>query len=155
MVTQPFSGSKNTLVVHPTTDEISFGFIHESTNRGEVIEAGPIILKVGRHTGPNRGFGINHIWLEHKNDLIKVGYLTPEDAIQFVADIIVEGAAIHCEFSSLRGNHRTTVLKSALGLVVLEPKETGSGEIQHSVVTAYPNGKARGTLIGTIKKVPK
>ncbi|EOF6004814.1 recombinase family protein [Salmonella enterica] len=88
--------------------------------------------RVGRHTGPNRGFGVNHIWAEHEKELARLGYNTISDVARFVRDISQPGAPIYCEFNHPGGKHRTTVLKSALGMVILEPREapeTDSGWI--------------------------
>lgn len=67
-------------------------------------------------------------------------------------DIIQPGAPIYCEFNHPGGKHRTTVLKSALGMVILEPREapeTDSGWI-YVVVTAYSKRNPHGVQIGRI-----
>lgn len=148
---QPFQGNKNAPVDHPVNGGLSFGYIPEINHRGEVIPGGEIHLRVGRHHGPNRGFGINHIWLEHANELRRLGYEGKDGVIQFVADIIVAGASLYSEFACMRGNHRVSVLRSSKGLAILEPKRLGrSDEFIHSVVTAFPKGQARGVLVGNV-----
>lgn len=103
--------------------------------------------------GPNRGFGVNHIWAEHAKELARLGYETISDVARFVRDIIQPGAPIYCEFNHPGGKHRTTVLKSALGIVILEPREapeTDSGWI-YVVVTAYSKRNPHGVQIGKIE----
>ncbi|WP_230323482.1 hypothetical protein, partial [Salmonella enterica] len=102
---------------------------------------------------PNRGFGVNHIWAEHEKELARLGYETINDVARFVRDIIQPGAPIYCEFNHPGGKHRTTVLKSALGIVILEPREapeTDSGWI-YVVVTAYSKRNPHGVQIGRIE----
>ncbi len=53
----------------------------------------------------------------------KLGYAVVGDVARFVRDIIQPGAPIYCEFNHLGGKHRTTILKSTLGIVILEPRE--------------------------------
>lgn len=147
-------GPQNKLVTHPASQTDSFGYVPEITSKGETIYGGRIILRTGRHKGPNRGFGVNHIWDEHHPELIKLGYLTVHDTVNFVEKIIQPGTPIYCEFNDLRGNHRPTVLRTSVGLVVLEPVNLGDGELVYSVVTAYMKRSASGTKVGQIKKAP-
>ncbi|BCK65847.1 hypothetical protein KAM448_40530 [Aeromonas caviae] len=82
-----------------------------------------------------------------------MGYNTINDVARYVSDIIRPGAKIYCEFNSAAGRHRPTVLKSPLGLVVLEPKDApdaASGNI-YTVVTAYTKRTAHGVLVGNVK----
>lgn len=143
-------GGKNTKIAHPTSGENAFGYLHETLSRGDTLPAGPIILKVGQHRGPNRGFGLNHIWDEHQDDIIKIGYDSAEKAIQYVADIIQPGMPVHCEFNDMRGNHRPAVLRSRKGSVILELKQDGAGNHEYSVITAYPNKNVHGTRVGVV-----
>ena len=147
-------GSQNKRLLHPDTGEETFGIVPKMISRGETIDEGRVILRIGRHKGPNRGFGVNHIWDEHHPDLIKLGYHTIHDTVKFVAKIIQPGTPIFCEFSDLRGKHRPTVLRTSIGLVILEPVILGDGELVYSVVTAYKKRFAAGTKIGAIKKAP-
>lgn len=145
-------GTPNSTVNHP--DGLTcYGRIPELYSRGDIIQAGNIFLRVGRHIGPNRGFGVRHIWAEHEKELKKLGYETINDVACFVRDIITPGAAIYCEFNDPGGKHRPKVLRSALGVVILEPKEAENtvDEIIYSVVTAYETYKTHGTLLGILK----
>lgn len=146
------AGSPNRQIAHP--DGLAcYGRIPEINSQGDIISAGDIFLRAGRHTGPNRGFGVRHIWAEHKTELTRLGYGTVEDVACFVRDVIRPGSPIYCEFNHPGGKHRPTVLKSSLGIAILEPREaveTDSGWI-YVVVTAYTSRKAHGVLIGRIE----
>lgn len=141
-------GSPNQNVTHPA-GLACYGMIPEIVSKGEWIPAGEIFLRVGRHTGPNRGFGVRHIWAEHEKELTKMGYHTINDVARYISDIIRPGAKIYCEFNSAAGRHRPTVLKSPLGLVVQAP-ETASGHI-YTVVTAYTKRTAHDVLVGNVQ----
>lgn len=146
------TGSPNSNVPHPDGLD-SYGYIPSLNSKGASIPAGRIFLRNGRHTGPNRGFGIRHIWAEHSKELQQSGYQTINDVAKYIRDIIQPGASIYCEFSHPGGRHRPTVLKTALGIVILEPREdsgSDSGYI-YVVVTAYKARKAHGVMLGSIK----
>lgn len=132
------NGSPNSHIAHPAGLPC-FGSLPEFVSRGDVIPAGDIFLRVGNHRGPNSGFGVRHIWAEHEKELVRLGYHTVNDVARFVCDVIQPGAGVYCEFNHPGGKHRPKVLRSALGIVILEPKEADwaqSGWI-YSVVTAY------------------
>lgn len=144
-------GSPNSAIAHP--DGLAcYGRVPEINSKGDVIPAGDIFLRAGKHIGPNRGFGVRHIWAEHENELLGLGYNTVDDVARFVRDIIRPGAPIYCEFNHPGGKHRTTVLKSSLGIVILEPREaqdTDDGWI-YVVVTAYTKRNPHGVEIGRV-----
>ncbi len=145
-------GSPNSPIAHPNGFEC-YGRIPEIIKGKDQIPAGDIFLRIGRHSGPNRGFGVRHIWAEHQIELQNKGYNTVDDVSKFIMDIILPGTPIHCEFDNAGGRHRVTVLKTSLGIVVLEPKEdlsADSGWI-YSVVTAYTRKNAHGTLVGNVQ----
>ena len=108
---------------------------------------GFIQLRLGKHTAPNRGFGIKHKEAEHLKEIRELGFIS---VIDYVKAIIVENAKIFYEFSDLRGHHRPLILKSSIGIVVLESKNTSEG-IVYSVVTAYRRNNAHGVQIGIIR----
>lgn len=107
---------------------------------------GPIFLRAGKHIGPHQGFGVRHIWLERGHDLVKWGYKTFYDVPRFVADIIVHGSTVVCEFDKMKGHDRLIVLRGRKGCAVLAAWSKSDGSMEYSVVTAYrnrtPNGKA-------------
>jgi hypothetical protein len=136
---------KNHSVNNPQTGTPSFGVFPEINFRGTKFEAGHIYLRYGKHIGPNRGFGVDHIWAEHFQ-----GILTVEDALrevsEYVSSILQHGGAIHSEFEM---KIRCMVFKSKKGLVILEPKLDGQNNTYYSVVTAF-NGQAKGPRIGAL-----
>jgi len=140
--------NKNKYVVNPVTQTPSFGTFPLIESRGIVFLEGEIYLKHGVHRGPNRGFGMEHIWAEHQNYLIANGYTEKIDVARYVADIIKPKASIHSEFAEM-GNKRVQVVKSAVGMVILEERLDGSNIPIYSVVTAYL-GKAQGPKIGAL-----
>ncbi|CAN8140388.1 conserved hypothetical protein [uncultured Thiomicrorhabdus sp.] len=117
----------------------------------DYFEEGTVELRKGKHIGPNRGFGAEHIWAEHHVELKKMGFEAKEDVPKFVAKVISTGAPIYCEFSHPGGNHRVTVVKNKDGhIAILERKNTEYNNTIYSVVTAFTKGKAHGTRIGTV-----
>jgi hypothetical protein len=141
-------------IVHPQTGLACWGVV-EVTSQLLEQPGGEIYLRAGKHIGPHRGFGIRHIWQERGHDLIKWGYPTFYDVPRFVADIIVHGIGIVCEFGSMSGHQRVIVLRGRKGAAVLAPWPDGHGGLIYSVVTAYrnraPNGKAVGKVRGMLR----
>ena len=118
---------------------------------GKNEEEGVIVLKRGKHTGHNRGFGAEHIWEQHQVELKAMGFHSKNDVPRFVSNIFQSGSHIHCEFNDPGGNHRITVIKNREGqLAILEKRYTSTNSVYYSVVTAYTKGKAHGTRIGTM-----
>ncbi|MBA1288312.1 hypothetical protein G7027_06605 [Pseudomonas japonica] len=113
---------------------------------------GKIYLRAGKHIGPHKGFGVRHIWAERGHDLCKWGYATFHDVPRFVADIIVHGTTIVCEFDSMKGHERLIVLRGRKGCAVLAAWPIAADQVYYSVVTAYrnrtPNGKAVAVIEG-------
>lgn len=146
------AGSPNSNINHPDGLHC-YGQIPEISTKRDRIPGGEIFLRTGRHTGPNRGFGVRHIWAEHEKELVSLGYGSVNDVARFIRDIIRPGSPIYCEFNSIIGKHRTTILKSALGLAILEPREdpdSQSGYI-YVVVTAFNKRQAHGTMVGKVE----
>lgn len=130
---------------------MSFGTVSRMTGRGWVLEGGDIRLKRGRHSGPNRGFGAEHIWAEHSKEMAVHGLHAFEDVPHYVALIIQPNTPIYCEFGSLRGSPRIAVVRSRIGLAILEHKSLRDGDNIYSVVTAYAKTKADGIRIGAVR----
>ncbi|WP_201786739.1 hypothetical protein [Serratia symbiotica] len=59
-------GTPNSPIAHPDGLKC-YGHVPEIHSRGDYIPSasGDIFLRAGRHTGPNKGFGVRHIWAEH------------------------------------------------------------------------------------------
>ena len=142
--------TKNTFIINPKNSSFVYGRIPNMKSGRDYFEAGDIKLRFGEHRRANRGFGVVHIWAEHSNELIRLGYKTIEDVPNYISDIIVVGAQIYCEFNDIRSNHRLAVLKTAKGIVYLERKSNGNNDIFYSVVTAFRKNKAHGTRIGSV-----
>jgi hypothetical protein len=140
--------NKNEYVVNPVSQTPSFGTFPRIDSKGIVFLEGEIYLKYGEHRGPNRGFGMEHIWAEHQDSLISNGYTDQMDVARYVSDIIKPNASIHSEFAEMR-NKRVQIVKSAVGMVILEERLDGYNTPIYSVVTAYL-GKAQGPKIGAL-----
>ncbi len=139
---------QNILVAHPS-GKLSYGTIPDMPIFN--LRGGEIYLRVGAHWGPNKGFGIRHIWQAHWRDLQIFGCPGVEDVAGHIAKMIVPGAAIYCEFASPGQNHRVAVLKNPTGLVILEPRNERRG-FGYYVVTWYPKRRAEGTLVGRVTR---
>ena len=125
-----------------------FGEIVEMSGRGWHLPAGVIVLKFGRHKGPNHGCGAAHILAEHIKEMAMSGHCTAE---KYVAWIIQTGTPIYCEFDRMRGGQRVAVVRSGRGKVILEVDRNGVGHQYYSVITAYSDTKAHGTRVGAVR----
>lgn len=141
----------NVLVLLPDGTE-SLGTIPEMPQFN--LPGGEVYLRVGEHRGPNRGFGVRHIWEAHRLELEKLGCTSIEGIAQFLAEMVTPGAEIYCEFKAQRGGERVAVLKSARGTLILEPRHERRG-FGYYVVTWYSQRRAHGTLVGKVRRPPK
>ncbi|EPM79237.1 hypothetical protein A3SO_07175 [Pseudomonas syringae pv. actinidiae ICMP 19072] len=82
---------KDYCIPHPTSGELSFGYISMYESRNLTLPGGEIYLRVGKHFGFSSGFGVNHIWQGHGHQLAKSGCKTIQDASAFVAGILSAG----------------------------------------------------------------
>lgn len=64
----------NTVLLNPITGTFSFGSVPDMVSRGINLQGGEIRLMRGKHTGPNKGFGASHIWIEHSKEMTYAGY---------------------------------------------------------------------------------
>ena len=142
--------NKNTKIINPYTDTTCFGVMPEIRNPH--FPSGEIFLRHGKHFGPNRGFGVQHIWTEHNREIKELGYETEEDVARYIADILQEGARIYYEGYSLR-NERVTIVKSFLGWVLAEHRIDGENNDFYSVITAYKGKVPHGQEIGKLPAV--
>lgn len=144
--------SRNQEIKNPRTDGLDWGQFPEITTAGKHFPAGPIRLRYGEHKGPERGFGLEHIWEARKYKSAVVN--TPMLAINLVANllesILQSGAEIYYEGAMARSTDRAMVFKSKEGTVIVEERVDGSGKTFYSIVTAIPNTTAKGTLIGNL-----
>lgn len=136
----------NALVAHPS-GSLSFGTIPDMSQFS--LPGGDIYLRVGEHFGQNRGFGVRHVWEAHQMDLLKLDCASIDGVAAHIAKMIVPGAPIYCEFKDQRNGHRIAVLKTAMGTLILEPRNERRG-FGYYVVTWYPQRRAHGTLVGKV-----
>ncbi|MBL8575496.1 MAG: hypothetical protein JNM13_17600 [Hyphomicrobiaceae bacterium] len=140
--------SKTNCIPHPS-GRSHFGEIPEMATRGVVIPAGLIYLLRGTHLGPNKGFGAQHIWIEHELEMARLGFGRFEDVPQFVARIIQVGSPVFFE----GGFNRTTkiaVVRARSGTAILQSVHRREGHIW-SIVTAFAGTKTHGTKVGTVR----
>lgn len=140
------------LIAHPATGHQSFGYVPRIERQGIVLPEGHIHLRAGRHIGPNKGYGVNHIWAEHCHELPRWGCKTINDVATYVASVIIHRAPIYCEFHQTRNGYRIAVLRSTKGYVILEPIRKDDHEFDfYSVVTAYRlSRRGHGTEVGKV-----
>lgn len=141
---------KNILLINPSTKTHVFGEIPEMTGKKHYFERGEIKLRHGKHRGINKGFGAEHIWIQHEKELIALGYHSIEDVPKFVSEIIRPRMPIHCAFDDPRGNHRITIIKSTVGVAILGRETDENNGIFYSVITAFKGRHAHGTQIGSV-----
>lgn len=128
----------------PETGTRYFGYIGGIKNYQE----GYIVLKWGLHRRLHNGFGCLHIWLQHQN-CFKTQKICEkiEDVPSLLARVLKPGTVI---LEQHRGDERLAVLQSSIGTVILEWR---SG--YYSIVTLYLKKDMKGTVIGSIKRLPE
>lgn len=142
------SKSKGSKVANPNTGKLSYGHIPENNNG---IPNGPIYLKlglVGSGGGRQGAFGARHVWEKHKSDL---NISTPEETPQVIANILASGVNVLVNFNAGHSPHRPVVLNTSMGRVALTPYKEVGGVDAYSIVSAYGNKNAPGTVIGKLE----
>lgn len=143
---------KDQPVPHPGTGQLSYGYIQEYRSRNLLLPCGEIYLRVGKHYGFSRGFGVNHIWVGHSHELPKWGCRTIAEVPAYIASVITPGAQVLCEFHDTREGYRLTIVRGSRGCVILSPQLDTEGKNYYSVVTAYKVHRSReATNVGTLK----
>lgn len=141
--------SRATPINNPLTGTASFGTFPAISVQGVEFEAGPIYLRYGEHSGPNRGWGLEHIWQAHF-----ASQATADDATPLVASllnsVLVPGATIHYEYGLGSAGERSTVFRGPNGVVVVERKFDGRNNVFYSIVTAFATSRVHGAIIGTL-----
>lgn len=157
--------SKHNKVLHPNEQHgYVFGVFPEITKYGLNFPMGPIYLLNGEHRGKNRGFGLEHIVAEHGHQLrnqFKNLECVNTMAIHYVADLLSAGMPIYCEFDGLPSAsvkhsysaHKSTVVNSAKGSVVLELRLDGQNQHFYAVITAFNRRQGKGTEIGRLPRL--
>lgn len=142
---------KNTTIDNPLTGTPVFGYFPEIATPSIFFESGPIYLRYGEHFGPNRGYGLVHIWREHFRAALSPMEALP-DAAQLLNRVLRPKSTIHYEYGVGRAANRTTVLRSSDGIVILEKRPDGLNRVFYAIVTAFPGRNANGPIIGAIQK---
>lgn len=138
----------NQFITHPDGG-ICFGKVPEMNIRGIIIPSGDIRLIPGKHVGPNKGRGAEHIWSEHQREMHKKGFVRYEDVPAYVASIIVVGTKLYFEGGQIR-QVRLMAVQSQRGVAILEHRTPRDGEFW-SIITAYSGGRPYGTLVGAVR----
>jgi hypothetical protein len=145
---------KNTRLINPKTGTFVFGLIEiPKQSRWNTIPGGEIFLLQGRHIAVNKGYGVEHIWTAHENEMRSAGFSSKVDVPAYVSRIIHAGAGVHCEFSQIRQDQKLTVVRSPHGTAVLElrrPRNPNENPF-YSILTAYSKNNANGTRVGTVR----
>lgn len=141
---------RNVAILNPATGTPVFGIfpcieLPEVTFRG-----GPIYLRFGKHLGPNRGWGLEHIWLSRFPRVLDLATAKPL-VTSLVCGILKPGAAIHYEAELGARAVRSSVFRSINGVVIVEERADGKNDVFYSVVTAIPTRNVHGYQIGSLK----
>ena len=140
---------KGQSINNPATGLPSFGTFPAIALPERPFDGGQIYLRYGEHRGPNRGWGLEHIW---KARFPKE--LTSADAEPLVTDmltkILAAGAEIHYAFELGNAGNRVAVIKRPHGTVIVEERHDGRGVAFYSIVTAIESTKTNGSKIGAI-----
>lgn len=83
--------------------------------------------------------------------MARAGFHSLEAVPDYVATIVCAGSAVFCEFSSLKGEPRLTVVRAPRGKAILELQRLRQGPAIYSVVTAFSNAQAHGTRVGSVR----
>lgn len=135
-------------LIHPITGLVTFGRVPEAKSGIHRIEPGEIHLRVGKHTGPNRGFGAAHIWAEHQKEMAQRGFFTEQEVPSYVAAIICVGTPLYFTAGNMR-NPRLLAVRAVTGMAVLEQRYLNEAVVW-SVVTAYSGNKKGGSRVGVV-----
>lgn len=136
--------TRKSLILHPNGG-FSFGTVPAMPAYG--LPGGDIYLKYGEHRGHQKGWGAHHIWSAHQKDF---GFKDFDEVSACIARIVTPGARIYCEFSNLKNGPRVAVLRSEIGLMIIEHRPLKEKSLAYSVITAYPKRNAHGKLVGKI-----
>lgn len=142
--------SKATSINNPLSGTAIFGTFPAISTQGVEFEEGPIYLRYGEHFGPKRGWGLEHIWQAHFADALTAADATPM-VTGLLNAILVPGATIHYEYNLGSASERSTVFRSAAGVVIVERKFDGQNRVFYSIVTAFRTPRAHGAIIGKLK----
>jgi hypothetical protein len=144
--------SPNKEILNPRTNLLDWAQMPALTTSGKVFLAGPIRLRYGEHKGPERGFGLAHIWEARKYKSATLA--TPMAAVYvievFITSILQTGAEIFYEGNLATSSDRAMVFTSSAGAVIVEERVDGLGKAWYSIITAIPRTSAKGFKIGNL-----
>jgi hypothetical protein len=112
----------------------------------------PIHLVEGKHFGPNSGFGVAHIWAEHRKEITRAGFPNQGLVPAYVQKILTTPGLIYFEDRKLP-KPRVNTVRITTGTVILEYVRTVIDKVKTphwSVVTAYSNTRTAGVVVGQI-----
>lgn len=144
-------------VLNPVNQTHVFGIVPALTltsrHTGVInTHAAPIHLAVGKHFGPHSGFGVEHIWAEHKAEIIEDGFAHKDLVPDYVQGILTVPSLVYFEDRKLPRTRVNTV-RIATGTVILEYVRTIINKVETphwNVITAYSNTRTAGVVVGQI-----
>lgn len=140
--------AKNTKILTTSGDTI-FGLMPQLSLD---LPEGNIILKLGdsgfydRHTKQVKSaFGLRHIWDKHRTEIVASN---ATDIIVFIESIITNGANVMIDNS--KSKDKPLIVKSNMGIVVVELKTPQNEPPHYSIITAYTRKSHPGTLMASL-----
>lgn len=128
---------------------VCFGNVIETKSRGIVIPAGEIRLSIGKHIGPNKGWGADHIWAEHEKEMAAKGFTGFAQVPEYVASIVHVGTPLYFDGNAIR-YIRLMAVRSSTGTAILEFRNQRECAVW-AIVTAYSGVRTHGTRVGTVR----
>jgi hypothetical protein len=110
------------------------------------LASGPVSLQEGKHWGPNKGHGFQHVWQEHFAAIADRGEAEVQ-VFAFLRAILISGASIHYEPPNQ--DRATISVRSPVGLVIVQANSDARNATVYRIVTAFP-GQPKGVLIGSL-----
>lgn len=141
---------KHKKMINPSNNTTSFGVIKPLTLNGINTDSSDIYLFYGKHIGPNKGFGAEHILKEHYKEMKQLGFVANHinDVPQYVCNIVKVGTPLYFESAGWRKT-RLLAVNSINGTAVLEYINRREKPIW-SVVTAFLRRNSYGQLVSKI-----
>lgn len=143
----------NKEMVNPLTESLDWGYFPKIDRPDAPFEAGPIRLRYGVHYGPNRGYGLEHIWAAHfqnADPALNTPILALPAVAAFLGTILQPGAAILYEYGLGPSGKRTTIFKSSKGTAIVEARVDGQGIAVYSIITVFRGRNGHGAVIGSL-----
>jgi len=141
--------NKNEKLINPKNGSTSFGFVEITDSSPSLIE-GEIFLPHGEAYSYRNGFGAEHIWRKHANDMKAAGFETRDDVSAYVAEIIREGSLVQSEFDKHGEAQDLKVVRNPIGLAILKYKGRPNFGF-YQVITAFRKDDPDGNVVGTIR----